>query len=146
MDALYPRVLASRFAECFRFYDGLLTAVAGAHLVKGDEAGPYANWDRDGEAVLALLDREMLARVTGVALGTAPGGESDGEGGDKDGGGRDGTMLVLTVDDVDRAAAVAAAGGGRVVAPPVARPEWGPTCRTAHLRDPDGNLLEIQSY
>ncbi|WP_182880220.1 VOC family protein [Microbispora sp. H10949] len=142
MDALYPRVLASRFAECFRFYDGLLTAVAGASLVKGDEAGPYANWDRDGEAVLALLDREMLARVTGIALGSASDGESDGE----SGGGRDGTMLVLTVDDVDRAAAVAAAAGGRVVAPPVARPEWGPTCRTAHLRDPDGNLLEIQSY
>ncbi|MBO4271654.1 VOC family protein [Microbispora triticiradicis] len=142
MDALYPRVLASRFAECFRFYDGLLTAVAGASLVKGDEAGPYANWDRDGEAVLALLDREMLARVTGIALGTASGGGSGGE----SGGGRDGTMLVLTVDDVGRAAAVAAAGGGSVVAPPVARPEWGPTCRTAHLRDPDGNLLEIQSY
>ncbi|KAB8184579.1 VOC family protein [Microbispora catharanthi] len=130
MDALYPRVLASRFAECFRFYDGLLTAVAGAHLVKGAEAGPYANWDRDKEAVLALLDREMLAKVTGVDLD----------------GGRDGTMLVLTVDDVDRAAAVGAANGGRVVAPPSARPEWGPTCRTAHLRDPDGNLLELQSY
>ncbi|WP_169950117.1 VOC family protein [Microbispora sp. H11081] len=130
MDALYPRVLASRFAECFRFYDGLLTEVAGARLAKGTEAGPYANWDRDAEAVLALLDREMLAKVTGVDLG----------------GGRDGTMLVLTVDDVDRAAAVGAACGGRVVAPPSARPEWGPTCRTAHLRDPDGNLLELQSY
>ncbi|MEU7881835.1 VOC family protein [Microbispora bryophytorum] len=130
MDALYPRVLASRFAECFRFYDGLLTAVAGAHLVKGAEAGPYANWDRDEEAVLALLDREMLAKVTGVDL---------------DGGG-DGTMLVLTVDDVDRAAAVGTANGGRLVAPPSARPEWGPTSRTAHLRDPDGNLLELQSY
>ncbi|GLX03944.1 VOC family protein [Microbispora sp. NBRC 16548] len=130
MDALYPRVLASRFAECFRFYDALLTAVAGAHLVKGAETGPYANWDRDAEAVLALLDREMLAKVTGVDLG----------------GGGDGTMLVLTVDDVDRAAAVGAAGGGRIVAPPSARPEWGPTCRTAHLRDPDGNLLELQSY
>ncbi|GGO26742.1 extradiol dioxygenase [Microbispora rosea subsp. aerata] len=130
MDALYPRVLASRFAECFRFYDGLLTAVAGARLVKGTEAGPYANWDRDEEAVLALLDRDLLARVTGVDLGD----------------GRDGTMLVLTVDDVGKAAQVAAAHGGRIVAQPSARPEWGPTCRTAHLRDPDGNLLELQSY
>ncbi|MEU8176245.1 VOC family protein [Microbispora hainanensis] len=130
MDALYPRVLASRFAECFRFYDGLLTAVAGAHLVKGAETGPYANWDRDDEAVLALLDREMLAKVIGVDLD----------------GGHDGTMLVLTVNDVDQAAAVGAANGGRIVAPPSPRPEWGPTCRTAHLRDPDGNLLELQSY
>ncbi|WP_328854591.1 VOC family protein [Microbispora hainanensis] len=130
MDALYPRVLASRFAECFRFYDGLLTEVAGARLAKGAETGPYANWDRDGEGVLALLDREMLATVIGVDLD----------------GGHDGIMLVLTVDDVDKAAAVGAAAGGRIVAPPSPRPEWGPTCRTAHLRDPDGNLLELQSY
>ncbi|MEN3538157.1 VOC family protein [Microbispora sp. ZYX-F-249] len=130
MDALYPRVLTSRFAEAFRFYDGLLTVVAGARLVKGAEDGPYANWDRETEAVLALLDRSMLERVTGISL--------DGSGG--------ATMLVLTVADVERAAAVAAACGGRVVVPPGDRPEWGPTCRTAHLRDPDGNLVELQSY
>ncbi|WP_432923074.1 VOC family protein [Microbispora sp. CA-135349] len=130
MDALYPRVLTSRFAESFRFYDGLLTGVAGARLVKGDQDGPYANWDRGGEAVLALLDRSMLERVTGIGLG-GPG---------------DTTMLVLTVDDVERAVAAGAACGGRVVVPPGDRPEWGPTCRTAHLRDPDGNLVELQSY
>jgi hypothetical protein len=26
-----------------------------------------------------------------------------------------------------------------------ARPEWKPTTRTAHLRDPEGDLLEFQS-
>ncbi|MBX6169810.1 MAG: VOC family protein [Thermobispora bispora] len=55
-------------------------------------------------------------------------------------------MLVLTVDDVDKAAQIAAEHGGRIVAPPSPRPEWGPTCRTAHLRDPDGNMVELQSY
>lgn len=130
MDALYPRVLTSRFAESFRFYDGLLTGVAKAHLVKGTEDGPYANWDRETEAVLALLDRSMLERVTGIGLG----------------GSGDATMLVLTVEDVEEAAAVAQAHGGRMVVPPGDRPEWGPTCRTAHLRDPDGNLVELQSY
>ncbi|GAA0368522.1 VOC family protein [Microbispora corallina] len=131
MDTLYPRVLATRFSDCFRFYDGLLTEVAGARLVKGAADGTYANWDRGPEAVLALVDRSLLARVTGMALG---------------GGDGDGAMLVLTVDDVERAAEVAAAHGGQVVVPPGDRPEWGPTCRTAHLRDPDGNLLELQSY
>ncbi len=72
----------------------------------------------------------MPERVTGIGL--------DGSGG--------ATMRVLTVDDVECAAAVAAACGGRVVVPPGDRPEWGPTCRTAHLRDPDGNLVELQSY
>ena len=26
------------------------------------------------------------------------------------------------------------------------RPAWGPTLRTAHLRTPDGTLVELQSY
>ncbi|MBO3745987.1 hypothetical protein J5X84_07910 [Streptosporangiaceae bacterium NEAU-GS5] len=41
--------------------------------------------------------------------------------------------------------ALAAAGPPRA-ADPAGRPEWGPTMRTAHLRDPDGILWELQSY
>ncbi|GII65517.1 glyoxalase [Sphaerisporangium krabiense] len=130
MDALYPRVLAGDFAGCFRFYDGLLGKVAGGTLVKGDPSGPYANWDLGGEALLALLDRSMMDGVTPLA----PSGPCDA------------VMLVLKVEDVGAAAAVAREHGGRLVAPPVARPQWGPTVRTAHLRDPDGNLVELQSY
>ncbi|MGP3973568.1 hypothetical protein ACTWQF_05905 [Streptomyces sp. 8N114] len=35
---------------------------------------------------------------------------------------------------------------GRTRAGSAARPEWGPTLRTAHVRDPEGNVLEFQSY
>ncbi|GII88002.1 hypothetical protein Ssi03_59920 [Sphaerisporangium siamense] len=130
MDALYPRVLAGDFAGCFRFYDGLLGTVTGGTLVKGDPSGPYANWDLGGEALLALLDRSVMDAVTALA----PPGPTGG------------VMLVLKVEDVEAAAAVAREHGGRLVAPPAARPQWGPTVRTAHLRDPDGNLVELQSY
>ncbi|SNS54169.1 hypothetical protein [Actinomadura mexicana] len=36
--------------------------------------------------------------------------------------------------------------GAVQVAGPRDRPEWGPGLRIAHLRDPGGNLLEVQSY
>jgi len=32
------------------------------------------------------------------------------------------------------------------VVAPADRPEWGPNLRTAHLRDPLGTLIELQSY
>jgi predicted enzyme related to lactoylglutathione lyase len=134
VDALYPRVLTTRFADCFRFYDAVLTDIVGAHRVKGTQDGPYANWDLGSQAVLSLLDRRSMAQDTGLDLPA-----SRGSGGDS-------VMLVIKVDDVERAAEIAAGHGGDIVVPAVDRPEWGPTCRTAHLRDPEGNLVELQSY
>ncbi|MET8142402.1 VOC family protein [Sphaerisporangium sp. NPDC005288] len=131
MDALYPRLLVSRFPECFRFYDGVLTEALGGTRAKGEPSGPYANWGLGDQSLLSLLDRAMMAGVVGDLRPPAP---------------SDAAMLVLTVGDVDAAAACGERHGGRVVAAPAARPEWGPTVRTAHLRDPDGNLLEFQSY
>ena len=61
MDALYPRLLVTRFAECFRFYEAVLPPLVGANLVKGTPEGPYANWDVNDEAVLADLNAEARA-------------------------------------------------------------------------------------
>jgi hypothetical protein len=36
--------------------------------------------------------------------------------------------------------------GAAVLSPAQDRPQWGPNLRTAHLRAPDGTLLELQSY
>jgi catechol 2,3-dioxygenase-like lactoylglutathione lyase family enzyme len=130
MDALYPRLLVTRFPECFRFYDGVLTEVAGAKLAKGEPSGPYANWDLVEEGLLSLLDRSMMEQVTPLG----PAAPSDA------------AMLVLRVGDVAAAAAAGERHGGRIVAEPADRPAWGPTVRTAHLRDPDGNIVEFQSY
>lgn len=49
MDALHPRLLVSRFTDCFRFYDAVLTAPIGATRAIGSESGPYAHWDADGQ-------------------------------------------------------------------------------------------------
>lgn len=135
MDALYPRLLVTHFAECFRFYEAVLPKLIGAHLVKGAEHGPYANWDRGDEAALVLFDRGVMAVTIGTANLPATADPA-----------QDNTMLACRVDAVDEALALCLEHGAALVAEATDRPQWGPTLRTAHLRDPDGNLIELQSY
>ncbi len=135
MDALHPRLLAARFAECFRFYEAVLPKLIGAHLVNGTEDGPYANWDRGEEGALILFDRAAMAATIGTAHLPATAGSA-----------QDAAMLVCRVDTVDEALALCIEHGATLVAEATDRPQWGPTLRTAHLRDPDGNLIELQSY
>jgi predicted enzyme related to lactoylglutathione lyase len=134
MDALYPRLLVTRYTETFRFYAAVLPALIGAKLARGDENSHYANWDMDGQGVLALFERAAIATVAGTTELPV------------DAPRQDAAMLVLKVEDVDAALATAVGCGGTVVAPAQDRPAWGPTLRTAHLRDPEGTLIEIQSY
>lgn len=135
MDALHPRLLVARFAECFRFYEAVLPKLIGAHLVKGTEDGPYANWDRGDEGALILFDRGAMAATIGMADLPAAAGPA-----------QDAAMLVCRVDAVDPALALCLEHGATLVVGATDRPEWGATMRTAHLRDPDGNLVELQSY
>ncbi|MER5349325.1 VOC family protein [Kitasatospora sp. NPDC002551] len=136
MDALYPRLLVADFPACFGFYDAVLPPLTGAALVKGSPEGPYATWDLGGQALLSLFDRGRLAAAVGTAA--PPSGPGAGA--------QDDTVLVLRVDDVDRAFARCLRHGGAPVTGPADRPQWGPGLRTAHLRDPEGRLVELQSY
>ncbi len=56
---------------------------------------------------------------------------------------QDKTTLVFAVDDVDEVYQQLKANNTTIVTLPTDRSEWG--IRTAHFRDPDGNLLEIFS-
>ena len=134
MDALHPRLLVSRFDVCFRFYDAVLPPLVGARLVRGSEAGPYASWDVGDQGAVTLLDRGEMASV--AASVAAPSAAVT----------ADTTMLVSRVPDVAAGYALCLARGATSVAPPAPRPQWGPTMRTAHVRDPEGNLWELQSY
>ncbi|MFE4397745.1 MULTISPECIES: VOC family protein [Streptomycetaceae] len=142
MDALYPRLLATRFAECFGFYRAVLPPLTGATLVKGSPEGPYANWDLADQALLALFDRSAMA----AALGAAEPPGHTGSPAAPAALAQDAAMLVLRVADVDAALDLCLRHGGTPFAPATDRPEWGPTLRSAHLRDPDGRLVELQSY
>ncbi|MFJ8159952.1 VOC family protein [Streptomyces sp. NPDC096136] len=130
MDALYTRLLTCRFDETFRFYDALLPTLLGATRTRGTAEGPYASWDVDGQGVLALFDRAAMAAT--VALHEAAPDDR--------------TMLVSRVPDVNAAYTACLDHGAAPAGPPADRPEWGPTMRNAHVRDPEGNLWELQSY
>lgn len=135
MDALHPRLLVGRFADAFRFYDAVLPGLIGATLTRGGEDGPYASWDVGSEGALMLFDRAAMAAVTGrsgLAADPPPA--------------QDHAMLVSRVPDVAAAYDLCVRHGAAPVTPPGPRPEWGPGLHTAHVRDPDGNLLEFQSY
>ncbi len=135
MDALHPRLLTARFADCFGFYGAVLPELIGAVLAGGGPAGPYASWDVDGQGVLALFDRAATAAVAGTsALPAEPSPAQDR------------TMFVCRVPDVDAGLELCLQHGASEVAGATDRPEWGPNLRTAHLRDPEGNLIELQSY
>lgn len=137
MDALYPRLLVARFAECLRFYDAVLPKTSGGHLVKGTETGFYAQWDRGDQSLVVLHDRNIMAEELGTA--DLPDRHASSPA-------KDAVMLVWRVDDVDGALALCLEHGGALVAGATDRPQWGPNLRTAHVRDPDGNLIELQSY
>jgi predicted enzyme related to lactoylglutathione lyase len=94
----------------------------------------YANWDLDGQAGLVLFGRSMIADTIGTSSlpAEAPA--------------QDSAMLVFKVDDVDAATKTVEQHGAILVSPPQDRPHWGPNLRTAHLRAPDGTLVELQSY
>jgi predicted enzyme related to lactoylglutathione lyase len=131
LDALHPRLLTDDFAAAYGFYDAVLPKVAGAVRSAGGPEGPYASWDVDGQGILALLARPAFTAMTGLSAAAPASGA---------------VMLVCRVDTVDEAAQVCVGSGATLVGPPADRPEWGPTLRTAYLRDPDGTLIELQSY
>lgn len=120
----YTRLLVTNFAACFRFYRDVL----GLPVSFGAEHDTYASFST-GDVNLSLFDRQEMS----AALGTTdlPPTASA----------QDTICLVFAVADVDAACARLQALGITPAVPPTDHPDWG--IRTAHLRDPDGNLIEI---
>ncbi len=128
MDARfdYTRLLVRDFAGCYRFYRD----VVGLEAVFGTEHDTYADF-RTGATGISLFDAAEMAATIGTA-DLPPAAPA-----------RDAVCLVFGVADVDQAWEAMTAARGRGVVGPTDHPDWG--IRTAHLRDPDGRLLEINS-
>ena len=115
------RLLVSDFPACFRFYRDTL----GFTPTFGAEEDVYADFDANGQGI-ALFQRELMADAVGISVG---------------GSAQDAVVLVLATADVDAAADTLRAKGVALVSEPRDRQGWG--IRTAHFRDPDGHLIEI---
>jgi predicted enzyme related to lactoylglutathione lyase len=123
------RILVDDFPASFHFYRDVLAFTPQS---EAQRSGPYACFKfEDGGTDLALFSRELMAQ----GIGAAPGGPRGSE---------DHAVLVLRVDDVDAAYAKAVAAGAHSAAEPAEQAGWG--MRVAHLRAPEGTLVEFCGY
>jgi len=122
MDVTQIRLIVSDFAGMFRFYRDVI----GLKPQFDDDSGPYAAFKPDGGSTIALHDRVALAEVV---PDLAPAG------GDR-------SLVALRVDDVD-AYLIELRGRGAAATEPAVLDG---RVRVAYLRDPEGNLLELQQW
>jgi lactoylglutathione lyase len=117
---VHARLLVDDPAEVARFYRDLLGLTT-----RFEAAGVYVELDADG-TTLGLYRRELMAEVVGDEL--EPG---------------DSVLIVVGVDDVAASVERLREQGVEVVVEPTERADW--HLLTAHVRDPAGNLVEINA-
>jgi lactoylglutathione lyase len=122
------RLLVSDYDACFRFYRDVM----GFEVLWGAEGEGYADFKAgDGRTALALFERQAMAETLGTLH--LPAGA----------GGQDRLSLIFGVENLDATAQQLQQKGVEFVVGPTDHPDWG--IKTAHFRDPDGNLIEINS-
>jgi lactoylglutathione lyase len=127
MQFSHIRLLTNQFPEMYRFYrDAFDLPVRW-----GNESGRYAEFDTGTGIAIALYSRKQMAEIVGAAEKPEYTRAQDP------------FMLILSVDDVDFRANRLIEQGATLVGPPTDQPDHG--IRSAHLRDPDGNLIEINT-
>lgn len=126
------RVLVDDFAASYRFYRDIL-GLPLKHEVPGDvpesDEGPYACFSLDGRD-LALFQRAFQDAAIGVEH--KPRGDTDV------------VAVVLRVANIDEAVRILEKRGANIVSEPADQPGWG--MRVAHLRAPEGTLVELCQY
>ncbi|MBT9437999.1 MAG: VOC family protein [Desulfobacterales bacterium] len=120
----HVRLLVKDYQLCFRFYRDML----GFKAIWGDESGGYADFET-GSAIIALFGRNAMADAIGKS------------GLPFEAAAQDTVSLIFEVPNVDEATQELKAKGVVFETEPTDRSVWG--IRTAHFRDPDGNLIEI---
>jgi lactoylglutathione lyase len=122
------RLLVNDFGRAHRFY----REVVGLRPRFGDETGPYEEFELGG-ATLAIFDRRQMMAALGTQASVLAEPEHVG----------DRAMVCLEVDDVDAEYERLQEAGVRFITEPNDRPAW--FLRVAHFRDPEGNLIELNS-
>ncbi|MFE0380223.1 VOC family protein [Streptomyces inhibens] len=125
MELAQIRLLVTDFRGCYRFYQDVL----GLKPQFEAEDGPYAKFSCDvGSAGIALQERAQMGQVLGE-LSAAPAGYR--------------SLVVLRVDDLDSYCAQITARGAVLAHGPAPMTD---RMRVAHLKDPEGNLVELQQW
>lgn len=123
------RLLVNDFDECFTFYSEKL----GLKVTWGELGGQYASFDTGlGPDGLAIFPSDLMAKAIGNFHQSLPAANT-----------REKTSLIFHVEDVDKTYEELSARGVRFIDKPTDMATWG--IRTVHFRDPEGNLIELES-
>ena len=120
MKLTHVRLLVDDAPACFRFYRDVI----GLTPTWGTETEGFADFDAGGGSILAITGRSGQSEVVDLR------------------GAGDGAMLVFGVDDLEATLSELRQRGAEL-GEIVDRPDWG--IRFAHLRDPAGNLIEVNT-
>ena len=125
MKLTHVRLLTADTEPMLRFYRDVL----GLEVTLDAGGGVYYELSNPGGAILALFRRDLMTGMLGAEL--PPPGRSDA------------AMLTFEVADVDEAARSLRERGAELVTEPFDYEVA--FLRVAHVRDPDGNLVEINA-
>ncbi|MEZ0067945.1 lactoylglutathione lyase [Streptacidiphilus sp. MAP12-20] len=126
MELTQIRLLVTDFPAVYRFYRDVLGLTPQFEA----EQGPYAKLSPpQGGAAIALQRREQVAALLPDAA------ELPGDGVR--------ALIALRVDDLDAACAELTRRGGTIAQGPA---PMGDRLRVAYLRDPEGNVVELQEW
>ena len=122
-----PILLVSKFDECFRFYRDTM----GFRIGWGKEGDSYASFVVTRNYHLSIFKKEQMAKTIGsdsLPLEAKA---------------QDSIALTFEVKDLAKTIKQLEKKGARFITPVIDRKDWG--ISTIFLRDPDGNLLQLES-
>jgi catechol 2,3-dioxygenase-like lactoylglutathione lyase family enzyme len=124
MHLTHIRLLVNDIETCREFYKNKLSLKEQLNVVEGIYCEFVA-----GNCILALYKHDLMESVAGVAVAGAKG--------------TDKVALTFEVADVNAAYNELRAKGVEFTTEPHDQETW--VLRVAHLRDPEGNLIEINA-
>jgi catechol 2,3-dioxygenase-like lactoylglutathione lyase family enzyme len=127
MNLTQIRIMAEDFHKSMAFYRDVLELPVVVHVAEMD----YVSF-KAGNVQLEILPKRVMAEVLGETDLPA------------DASRQSGFLLDCAVDNVDEAYARLRHKGVKFVNEPHDRPAW--NARVCHLRDPDGNVIELYKH
>lgn len=119
----YLRLLTNNYKEMWKFYSETLELKSRFN----EKEGVYEEFETK-DAKLSIYDKKFM--INEIKEMKETGNVSN-----------DQFVIILAVESVDEVYNKLKSKGIEFIAPPVNRKNW--SVKTAHFRDPDGNLIEI---